>query len=160
MITAFSTSSSNATLPTTIRTAERNFGVPREIAGFVLPLGATMNMNGGALFEGVTVLFLAQVFGVEIGVVGQFIVIAMSIVAAVGAAGVPSGGIVTLVIVLGVVGVPVEGIGLILGIDRIVDMCRTVVNVTGDLLASVVITRSERLPLVIPTPDEEAGAAA
>lgn len=149
MITAFSTSSSNATLPTTIRTAEENFGVPREVAGFVLPLGATMNMNGTALFEGVTVLFLAQVFAVQMSLGTQLVVVVLSVVTAIGVAGVPSGSIPLLVMVLGMVGVPGEGIALILGVDRILDMARTVPNVTGDLLTSLIVTRSERLPLVV-----------
>jgi DAACS family dicarboxylate/amino acid:cation (Na+ or H+) symporter len=145
MITAFSTSSSNATLPTTIRTAEDRFGVPKEIAGFVLPLGATMNMNGTALFEGTTVLFLAQVFGVQLDLATQAIVVAMAVITAVGVAGVPSGSIPLLVMVMGMVGVPGEGIALILGVDRILDMCRTVPNVTGDLLTSLWVTKSEKL---------------
>lgn len=143
MITAFSTSSSNATLPTNIRTAVEKFGVPKEIAGFVLPLGATMNMNGTALFEGVTVLFLAQVFGVQLDLATQAIVVVMAVITAVGAAGVPSGSIPLLVMVLGMVGVPGEGIALILGVDRILDMCRTVPNTTGDLMTSLWITKSE-----------------
>ncbi|MEZ4588436.1 MAG: dicarboxylate/amino acid:cation symporter [Gemmatimonadales bacterium] len=143
MVTAFSTSSSNATLPTTIKTAEEKFNVPREIAGFVLPVGATMNMNGTALFEGMTVLFLAQVFGVHLALGTQVIVVVMSVVTAVGVAGVPSGSIPLLVMVLGMVGVPGEGIALILGVDRILDMARTVPNVTGDLLASLWVARSE-----------------
>lgn len=158
MVTAFSTSSSNATLPTTIRTAEEQFGVPREIAGFVLPLGATMNMNGTALFEGITVLFLAQVFGIELSIGAQLLVIGMSVITAVGAAGVPGGSIPLLVLVLEMVGVPGEGIALILGVDRILDMSRTVPNVTSDLLTSLVITRSERGFLVEP-PEAEAEAA-
>ena len=156
MITAFSTSSSNATLPTTIRTAEENFGVPREIAGFVLPLGATMNMNGTAMFEGVTVLFLAQVFGVQLDLVTQVIVIIMCVITAIGVAGVPSGSIPLLVMVLGMVGVPGEGIALILGVDRILDMARTVPNVTADLLTSLLVAKSERLPLVVPARQETA----
>jgi DAACS family dicarboxylate/amino acid:cation (Na+ or H+) symporter len=154
VVTAFSTSSSNATLPTTIKTATRNFGVPREIAGFVLPLGATMNMNGTALFEGMTVLFLAQVFGVNLGLPTQIIVVVMAVITAVGVAGVPSGSIPLLVMVLGMVGVPGEGIALILGVDRILDMCRTVPNVTGDLLTSLVITKSEGLERRVPVADE------
>jgi len=150
MVTAFSTSSSNATLPTTIRTAEQQFGVPRQIAGFVLPLGATMNMNGTALFEGITVLFLAQVFGVALTLPQQLLVVAMSVITAVGAAGVPGGSIPLLVMVLTMVGIPGEGIALILGVDRILDMARTVPNVTGDLLASLVVTRSEGLAFEIP----------
>ena len=152
MITAFSTSSSNATLPTTIKTAEEQFGVPSHIAGFVLPLGATMNMNGTALFEGMTVLFLAQVFGVQLGLAEQAIVIGMSVITAVGAAGVPSGSIPLLVMVLVMVGVPGEGIALILGVDRILDMSRTVPNVTGDVLTSLYITRREGIPLAPPAP--------
>jgi DAACS family dicarboxylate/amino acid:cation (Na+ or H+) symporter len=148
MITAFSTSSSNATLPTTLRTAEEEFGVPRQVAGFVIPLGATMNMNGTALFEGMTVLFLAQVFGIDLGVGTQLIVIVMSIITSIGAAGVPSGSIPLLVMVLGMVGIPGEGIALILGVDRILDMSRTVPNVTGDLITSIVIARSEGYELV------------
>ena len=152
MITAFSTSSSNATLPTTIKTAEEQFGVPSHIAGFVLPLGATMNMNGTALFEGMTVLFLAQVFGVHLGLAEQAIVIGMSVITAVGAAGVPSGSIPLLVMVLVMVGVPGEGIALILGVDRILDMSRTVPNVTGDVLTSLYITKREGIPLSPPAP--------
>jgi DAACS family dicarboxylate/amino acid:cation (Na+ or H+) symporter len=148
MVTAFSTSSSNASLPTTIRTAQQEFGVPREIAGFVMPLGATMNMNGTALFEGMTVLFLAQVFGVTLGLQQQMVVIAMSVITAIGAAGVPGGSIPLLVLVLEMVGVPGGGIALILGVDRILDMSRTVPNVCGDLLTSLVVARSEGATLV------------
>lgn len=152
MVTAFSTSSSNATLPTTIRTAQEQFGVPKEVAGFVLPLGATMNMNGTALFEGMTVLFLAQVFGIDLSLGTQLIVIIMSVITAVGVAGVPSGSIPLLVMVLGMVGVPGEGIALVLGVDRILDMSRTVPNVTGDLITSLYITRREGLPFAEPLP--------
>jgi len=143
MATAFSTSSSNATLPTTIRTAEEGFGVPKEIAGFVLPLGATVNMNGTALFEGITVLFLAQAFGLELGFGTQLVVVVLVILTAIGASGVPSGSIPLLAGVLETVGIPGEGIALILGVDRILDMCRTVPNVTGDLLTSIIVARSE-----------------
>jgi dicarboxylate/amino acid:cation (Na+ or H+) symporter, DAACS family len=160
MITAFSTSSSNATLPTTLRTAEEEFGVPRQVAGFVIPLGATMNMNGTALFEGMTVLFLAQVFGVTLSIGTQAIVMVMAIITAIGAAGVPSGSIPLLVMVLAMVGVPPEGIALILGVDRILDMSRTVPNVTCDLLASIVVAKSEGYKLVPATaPDFSSGAA-
>ena len=143
MLTAFSTSSSNATLPTTIRTARESFGVSPEVSGFVLPLGATMNMNGTALFEGVTVLFLAQAFGVDLSLTAQVVVLVMVVLTAVGASGVPSGSIPLLVLVLETVGVPGEGIALVLGIDRILDMARTVPNVTGDLVASIVVERWE-----------------
>jgi DAACS family dicarboxylate/amino acid:cation (Na+ or H+) symporter len=144
MVTAFSTSSSNATLPTTMRVGEQELGMPREIAGFVLPLGATMNMNGTALFEGATVLFLAQVFGVQLTLGSQLIVVLMSVVTAIGTAGVPSGSIPLLMMVLGLVGVPMEGIAIILGVDRILDMCRTVLNVTGDLVTATIVQRFEK----------------
>jgi DAACS family dicarboxylate/amino acid:cation (Na+ or H+) symporter len=143
LVTAFSTSSSNATLPTTIRTA-REFGVSPEVAGFVLPLGATMNMNGTALFEGVTVLFLAQAFGVEMSLGTQATVLVLVVLTAVGASGVPSGSIPLLIVVLETVGVPGEGIALVLGVDRILDMARTVPNVTSDLVTSIVVDRWER----------------
>jgi DAACS family dicarboxylate/amino acid:cation (Na+ or H+) symporter len=147
MVTAFSTSSSNATLPTNIRTAEEQFGVPKEIASFVLPLGATMNMNGTALFEGMTVLFLAQVFGVDLSLGSQIIVVILSVLTAVGAAGVPSGSIPLLAMILTTVGIPAEGIALILGVDRILDMSRTVPNVMGDQLTALVIARGEGVQL-------------
>lgn len=136
MVTAFSTSSSSATLPTTIRTSERDLGVRPDIAGFVLPMGATTNMNGTSLFEAVVVLFLAQVFGVDLPLGTQIIVVMLSVVTAVGAAGIPSGSIPLLVGVLVTVGIPGEGIALIIGVDRILDMGRTVVNVTGDVTAA------------------------
>src|SRR5690606_25240545 len=160
MITAFSTSSSNATMPTTLRTAQEEFGVPREVAGFVVPLGATMNMNGTALFEGMTVLFLAQVFGLDLSLTAQLIVVVMSVITAIGVAGVPGGSIPLLVMVLEMVGVPGEGIALVLGVDRILDMARTVPNVTGDLLTSILVTRSEGLPLVPATAPDFAAEAA
>lgn len=147
MLTAFSTSSSSATLPTTISVAQDNLGIPSQITGFVLPLGATMNMNGTALFEGVTVLFLAQVFGVHLSLGVQIIVVLMSVLTAIGSAGVPSGSIPLLVIVLAMVNVPVEGIAIILGADRLLDMCRTVLNVTGDITCAAYISRSEGFEL-------------
>ncbi len=145
--TAFSTSSSNATLPTTIRTAQDEFGVPPQIAGFVMPLGATMNMNGTALFEGVSVLFLAQVAGIELGLGQQAIVVATAVLTAIGAAGVPGGSLPLLAIVLGYVGVEPAMLGLILGVDRLVDMARTVPNVTSDLLCSLWIAKREGVEL-------------
>jgi dicarboxylate/amino acid:cation (Na+ or H+) symporter, DAACS family len=148
MVTAFSTSSSNATLPTTLRVTEEDLGVPREIAGFVIPLGATANMNGTALFEGVTVLFIAQVFGQDLTLSQQIIVVLMSVVTAIGTAGVPGGSIPLLMMVLQMVQVPVEGIAIIIGVDRILDMCRTTVNVTGDMVTATIVDRFEgtRLP--------------
>lgn len=147
LVTAFSTSSSNATLPTNIAVAERQLGVPPRIAGFVLPLGATMNMNGTALYEGVTVLFLAQVFGVDLSLGQQIVVVVLSVLTAVGAAGVPGGSLPLIMVVLAAVGVPPEGIAIILGVDRILDMSRTTVNVAGDLTAAMFVTRTEPLPL-------------
>jgi len=143
IVTAFSTSSSSATLPTSLRVAEEEVGVPRDVCGFVLPLGATMNMNGTALFEGVTVLFIAQVFGVELSLGAQAVVVLMSVLMAIGSAGVPSGSLPLLVLVLEMVGVPGEGIAIILGVDRLLDMCRTTVNVTGDVTAAAWVARSE-----------------
>lgn len=141
MVTAFSTSSSNATLPTTIQTAEEELGISPQIAGFVLPLGATMNMNGTALFEGATVLFLAQVFGVHLGLGQQLVVVLMSVITSIGVAGIPGGSLPLLMMVLGMTGVPPEGIALILGVDRLLDMSRTVLNVTGDLVTATLVER-------------------
>jgi len=144
MLTAFSTSSSNATLPTTMRVGEQEMGLPREICGFVLPLGATMNMNGTSLYEGATVLFLAQVFGVHLSLSAQLVVVLMAVLTAIGTAGIPGGSIPLLMMVLGMVGVPMEGIAIILGVDRLLDMCRTTLNVTGDLVTATVVARVER----------------
>jgi DAACS family dicarboxylate/amino acid:cation (Na+ or H+) symporter len=143
LVTAFSTSSSSGTLPTNLAVSEQNLGIPRSIGGFVLPLGATMNMNGTALFEGVTVLFLAQVFGIALSLGEQVAVIVMSVITAVGAAGVPGGSIPLLVGVLAMFRVPPEGIAIILGIDRILDMSRTTVNVLGDVCAAAWVAKSE-----------------
>jgi DAACS family dicarboxylate/amino acid:cation (Na+ or H+) symporter len=143
MITAFSTSSSNATLPTTMRTSEEQLRIPREIGGFVLPLGATMNMNGTSLFEGATVLFLAQVFGVKLALSTQIVVVIMAVLTAIGTAGIPGGSIPLLMMVLGMAGVPMEGIAIILGVDRILDMCRTTLNVTGDMVTAAIVNRFE-----------------
>jgi DAACS family dicarboxylate/amino acid:cation (Na+ or H+) symporter len=143
MVTAFSTSSSSATLPTNLAVIEQNIGVPKSISGFVLPIGSTMCMNGTALFEGITVLFLAQVFGVELGLGQQVAVVVMSVLTAVGAAGVPGGSIPLLVGVLAMFRVPPEGIAIILGVDRILDMSRTTVNVIGDLCATTWVAKSE-----------------
>ena len=143
IVTAFSTSSSNATLPTNIAVAAEELKIPPKIAGFVLPLGSTMCMNGTALYEGVTVLFLAQVFGVALGLTAQIVVLILSVITAVGAAGVPGGSLPLLMVVLATVGVPAEGIAIILGVDRILDMCRTTINVCGDLTAAVYVARAE-----------------
>lgn len=141
MVTAFSTSSSNATLPTSMRVAQDELGISREVAGFVLPLGATLNMNGTALFEGATVLFLAQVFGVPLSWKVQVLVVLLAVVTAIGTAGVPGGSIPLLMMVLATVGVPAEGIAVVLGVDRLLDMCRTTLNVTGDLVTASIVER-------------------
>jgi len=144
IITAFSTSSSMATLPTSIATAEKELDVQPKVAGFVLPLGATMNMNGTSLFEGVTVLFLAQVFGVDLGLSQQVVVIMLAVLTAIGAAGVPGGSLPLMMLIMATVGVPPEGIAIVLGVDRILDMSRTTLNVCGDISAAVYIDRIDR----------------
>ncbi len=143
MTTAFSTSSSNATLPTALRVTQEKLGVPHEIAAFVLTLGSTTNQNGTALFEGVTILFLAQFYGIDLGWGAQVFVVLASVLAGVGTAGVPGGSLPLMVPILQAVGVPGEGIGIILGVDRILDMSRTVLNVTGDITAAVYVAHSE-----------------
>jgi DAACS family dicarboxylate/amino acid:cation (Na+ or H+) symporter len=145
LVTAFSTSSSSATLPTALAVAEQNVGIPPSIAGFVLPLGSTMCMNGTALFEGITVIFLAQVFGVDLNLGQMIVVMMMSVLTAVGAAGVPGGSIPLLVTILVMFGIPAEGIAIVLGVDRILDMSRTTVNVCGDLTATAFVARTERV---------------
>lgn len=142
ILTAFSTSSSSATLPTTLKCAEERLGVPRPVGRFVCTLGATANMNGTALFEGVTVLFLAQFFGVELSLFQQVTILALCILGAIGAAGVPGGSLPVIAMILAMFGIPPEGVGLILGVDRFLDMCRTTVNVGGDLVGSVVVAKS------------------
>jgi DAACS family dicarboxylate/amino acid:cation (Na+ or H+) symporter len=146
MLTAFGTSSSNATLPTALRVAEDDLKLPREVSNFVLTVGATGNQNGTALFEGIVVLFLAQLFGVELSLPQQVTVVLMSVLAGVGTAGVPGGSLPLIVVLLQSVGVPGSGIGVILGVDRLLDMCRTVLNVTGDLVVATCVARGEKLP--------------
>ena len=143
LVTAFSTASSNATLPVSLRVADQKLRLNKRVSSFVLTVGATANQNGTALFEGVTILFLAQVFNVDLTMSQQITVMGMSILAGVGTAGVPGGSLPLIVIVLQSVGIPAEGIGLILGVDRFLDMCRTVLNVSGDLVAATVIDASE-----------------
>jgi DAACS family dicarboxylate/amino acid:cation (Na+ or H+) symporter len=143
MVMAFSTASSNATLPTAMRVAEEKLGLPRRIARFVLTIGATANQNGTAIFEGVTVLFLAQFFGVDLSLGQQALVLFICILGGIGTAGVPAGSLPVVALILGLIGVPPEGIGLVLGVDRFLDMCRTTLNVTGDLTCAVVVSRGE-----------------
>ncbi|NBX35857.1 MAG: dicarboxylate/amino acid:cation symporter [Planctomycetes bacterium] len=144
MVTAFSTSSSNATLPTTMQFSQRDLGVRREVSGFVLPLGATINMNGTALFEGCAVLFIAQVFGINLSLSDQILVLVLCVISSVGVAGVPGGSLPLLMAVMAQVGVPPTGIALILGVDRLLDMGRTAVNVMGDVVAAVCVEESMR----------------
>jgi DAACS family dicarboxylate/amino acid:cation (Na+ or H+) symporter len=148
MLTAFSTSSSNATLPTALRVSEENLGVPREINSFVLTVGATANQNGTALYEGVTVLFLAQLAGIDLTLGQQIMVAYLAILGGIGTAGVPSGSIPFIVLVLVTVGVNPALIAIILGVDRILDMCRTTLNVTGDITAATYVARSEGYELL------------
>jgi DAACS family dicarboxylate/amino acid:cation (Na+ or H+) symporter len=143
LVTAFSTSSSSGTLPTALDVAENRLGVPRRLAGFVLPIGSTMCMNGTAIFEGITVIFLAEIFGVDLTIPQMAIVMVMAVITAVGAAGVPGGSIPLLVGILLMFGVPGEGIAIVIGVDRILDMSRTTVNVLSDLTATTWVARSE-----------------
>jgi DAACS family dicarboxylate/amino acid:cation (Na+ or H+) symporter len=149
MLTAFSTSSSNATLPTALRVSEVNLGVPREIGAFVLTVGATANQNGTALYEGVTVLFLAQLAGVELTLAQQLMIVYLAVLGSVGTAGVPSGSTPFVVAVLVTIGINPALIAIILGVDRLLDMCRTVVNVVGDLTAAVYVAKREGATLNI-----------
>lgn len=140
MVVAFSTASSNATLPVSLRAAETELKLPTRIARFVLTVGATANQNGTALFEGVTVLFLAQFFGIDLTLQQQMVVMFVCILGGIGTAGVPAGSLPVIAMILGMVGVPIEGIGLVLGVDRFLDMCRTTLNVAGDLVIATVVS--------------------
>lgn len=150
MLTAFSTSSSNATLPTALRVSEQNLGVPQQINSFVLTVGATANQNGTALYEGVTVLFLAQLAGVDLTLGQQLMVVYLAILGGIGTAGIPSGSIPFIIGVLVTIGVNPALIAIILGVDRILDMCRTTLNVTGDITAATYVARSEGYELLKP----------
>ncbi|MDQ3804400.1 MAG: dicarboxylate/amino acid:cation symporter [Acidobacteriota bacterium] len=150
MLTAFSTSSSNATLPTALRVSEENLGVPREINSFVLTVGATANQNGTALYEGVTVLFLAQLAGVDLTLGQQLGIAYFAILGGIGTAGVPSGSIPFIIVMLATYNIPPALIAIILGVDRILDMCRTTLNVTGDITAAAYVARSEGYELLQP----------
>jgi DAACS family dicarboxylate/amino acid:cation (Na+ or H+) symporter len=143
MLMAFSTASSNATLPTALRVAETKLNLPPRVARFVLTIGATANQNGTAIFEGVTVLFLAQVFGVDLSIGQQFVVLLICILGGIGTAGVPAGSLPVVALILAQIGVPPEAIGLVLGVDRFLDMCRTTLNVTGDLTLAALVSKDE-----------------
>jgi DAACS family dicarboxylate/amino acid:cation (Na+ or H+) symporter len=144
MATAFATASSSATLPTALRVADEELALPAPVARFVLTAGSTMNQNGTALFEGVTVLFLAQLYGIELSLGQQGLVMVVCVLGGIGTAGVPAGSLPVIAMILGMMHIPLEGLGLILGVDRFLDMCRTVLNVSGDLAAAVYVARSER----------------
>ncbi len=143
-IFAFSTSSSNATIPVTLRTVTERLGVDNSVASFTVPFGATINMDGTAIMQGVATVFIANAYGVDLGMAGYLTVILMSVLASIGTAGVPGVGLIMLSMVFTQVGLPVEGIGLILGVDRLLDMIRTAVNVSGDAAVSVIVAKSEK----------------
>lgn len=159
LVVAFSTSSSNATLPTALRVAENNLGLPARVSRFVLTIGATANQNGTAIFEGVTVLFLAQFFSVDLTLFQQAMVLLVCILGGIGTAGVPSGSLPVVALILGMVGVPPEGIGLVLGVDRFLDMCRTTLNVAGDLTIATIVSRGEEAAPAAPATTVEDAAA-
>lgn len=145
MLLGFSTSSSAATLPVTMERVEKNVGVDEEVSSFVLPIGATINMDGTSLYQAVAAVFIAQALGMDLGIAQQITIVLTATLASIGSAGVPGAGIIMLVIVLQAIQVPVEGIALILGVDRILDMCRTAVNITGDAAVSVAVAHTEGL---------------
>ncbi len=156
-LVGFSSSSSSATLPVTIECVTENLGVPQSICSFTLPLGATINMDGTALYQGVATVFIAQIYGMNLDFVQQLTVVLTATLASIGTAGIPGAGIITLTIVLRSVGVPLQGIAIIMGVDRFLDMCRTVVNITGDAACATVVAATERqLGLAPPaeTPDK------
>jgi Na+/H+-dicarboxylate symporter len=140
---AFSTSSSNATIPVTLRAVTKRLGVKNSVASFTVPFGATINMDGTAIMQGVATVFIANIYNVELGMMGYLTVILMSVLASIGTAGVPGVGLIMLSMVFAQVGLPIEGIGLILGVDRLLDMIRTAVNVSGDAVVSIVVAKSE-----------------
>ncbi len=140
---AFSTSSSNATIPVTLRTVEKRMGVDNSTASFIVPFGATINMDGTAIMQGVATVFIANVYGIDLGLTGYLTVIGMAVLASIGTAGVPGVGLIMLAMVFNQVGLPVEGIALIMGVDRLLDMMRTAVNVTGDGVITMIVARGE-----------------
>lgn len=156
-IFAFSTASSNATIPVTLRTVTKRMGVDNSVASFTVPFGATINMDGTAIMQGVATVFIANVYGVELGISGYLTVILMSVLASIGTAGVPGVGLIMLSMVFVQVGLPIEGIGLILGVDRLLDMVRTSVNVTGDAVVTCIVAKSEKEIDLEVFADENAG---
>ncbi|AKC64072.1 MULTISPECIES: dicarboxylate/amino acid:cation symporter [Clostridium] len=144
MIFALSTSSSNATIPMNLETCERKFGVDKSVASFTIPLGATINMDGTAIMQGVAALFIAQMYGINVTFNQQITIILIATLASIGTSGVPSAGVVMLSMVLQQIGLPLEGVGLVLSVDRIVDMVRTTVNITGDAVGTLIVANSEK----------------
>ena len=141
LLTAFSTSSSNATLPLTMDCIENKAKVPRRVSGFVLPIGANVNTDGSALYECVAAIFIAQAYGLDLSFAAQFTIVALALITAIGVAGIPSASLVAIAVILSAIGLPLEGVGLILAVDRVLDMCRTALNVLGDSSATVVVAR-------------------
>jgi Na+/H+-dicarboxylate symporter len=159
LLVALSTASSGATLPVTLRTVQNKLGVNNNVASFAVPLGATINMDGTAIMQGVATVFIAQYFGYDLGLAAYLTVILTATLASIGTAAVPGVGLITLTLVLDQVGLPVEGIGLIIGVDRLLDMLRTAVNITGDATVATVVAKSEgQLDLDV-YHDSEAGSA-
>ena len=154
---AFSTASSSATIPITLRSVTERLGVNNSVGSFTVPLGATINMDGTAIMQGVATVFIANVYGVELGIGGYLTVIGMAVLASIGTAGVPGVGLIMLAMVLNQVGLPLEGIGIIMGVDRLLDMCRTSVNITGDAMVSTVVAKSENKIDIDVYNDPEAG---
>lgn len=141
LLTAFSTSSSGATLPVTVDCMENRAHVPSRVTGFVLPVGANVNTDGSALYECVAAMFIAQAYGVHLGIAQQFMIVLIALLSSIGVAGIPSASLVAIVLILGAVGVPLEGLGLILAVDRVLDMCRTTLNVLGDSACTVTVAK-------------------
>lgn len=160
LLLAFSTSSSAAVMPLSIKTAEEQLKVSPAVAGFVIPLGATINMNGTALYQGAAAVFMAQVFGVDVGVSGLITIVVLAVAASIGSPGTPGVGIIVLAMILQSIGVPTAGIALILGVDRILDMSRTAINVCGDLLTCLLVDRLQRGKLTQPATRADSPAAA
>jgi Na+/H+-dicarboxylate symporter len=143
MLTAFSTASSSATLPLTLETVEKEVGVSNGTTSFVLPLGATINMDGTALYECVAAMFIAQAYGLDLSITQQFTIVLVALLTSIGVAGIPAASLVAITVILGVIGLPLEGLGLLLVTDRILDMMRTAVNVYSDSCGAVIIARTE-----------------
>jgi len=155
LVTAFSTSSSSATLPITIDCVEKRAGVSNKICSLVIPLGTSINMSGSALYECVAAMYIAQAYGIDLSFSTQFIIVFMALITSVGVAGIPSASLVAIIIILKVIGLPAEGIGLFIAVDRLLDMCRTTVNVFSDSCCAVLVARSEKETGILTTDDFE-----